>query len=123
MRRETIENIIKMSYETSVPGWDEERGLPIPPEEWMVAISLYAHCCQAGLPEPFISPCGDGSVHLNLYRGPSASRGARMMTIESKAGKLYCSTREDGAERQFLSGVVDTSLELSMCYAKGFLAD
>ncbi len=66
-----LDTIDRLSRETAQPDWDDEQGLAISRADWDRALELYRKTCGLGLPEPFPSPCGDGSVHLSWAVGPT----------------------------------------------------
>jgi hypothetical protein len=68
---------------TREPNWNDEGDAAIPGEEWIAARDFvrYAQSLLENCSEPFVSPCGDGSIHLSWKRAD----GGRL-TIERKGG-------------------------------------
>lgn len=62
---------------TERDGWDDQGGVAVVATTWAEAhrmLSLIARQPGPALPNPFVSPCGDGSVHLT-WRNRSGDRG------------------------------------------------
>ena len=55
-----------LAAETSEPDWDCERAPSIPAQDWDAAAKLCIAILDKLLPPPFISPCGDGTIHLSI---------------------------------------------------------
>jgi len=81
-----------LARDTQRDNWDDEGGVAIPPFEWQRAWSLCNESRRLGLPFPFMSPCGDGSVHL-WWSAPDG----REFRLEFKERTvLWSSRRPDG---------------------------
>lgn len=62
-------NLAQMASETDRSDWDDEGGAAIPEDIWMNVDCLLDTLAVLNVPEPFVSPCGDGSVHLAWVTG------------------------------------------------------
>ncbi len=62
--------------QTASRDWDGEGGEPIEPRQWDDARALVSRAVREllGLPPPFVSACGDGTVHLQ-WTTPHGDRG------------------------------------------------
>ena len=61
-----LDQVVKLSDITSIPDWDDDRGVPIPKSAYdrvITFIELFVRIRPQG-PLPFVSACGDGFVHL-----------------------------------------------------------
>jgi hypothetical protein len=60
----------RLSAMTSVGNWDDEGGAAIPAQRWDKAreFCIRAAASFRGLPQPSVSPCGDGDIHITWTR-------------------------------------------------------
>lgn len=69
--------MVALEVETQRDGWDDEGGVAVAATTWAEAhrlVSLIAQQLGPALPLPFVSPSGDGSVHLT-WRNAKGDRG------------------------------------------------
>lgn len=78
----------------SVGDWDDDNAEAISAETWGRALLFLAQAdgIFPGGNEPFISPCGDGSVHFFWHDRPISRR----LLVEIKAGHQIMVTMTDG---------------------------
>jgi hypothetical protein len=89
--------IQKLDQMTQTTGWDGEHGVPIPDSEWKRAEQLYLLSKTIpGLPEPFVSPCGDGTIH---FRWSVSSD--RQFKIEFRGEEITWSRRVGDCNDEF----------------------
>ena len=77
---------------TRVPNWNDEDDEAIPESTWGSARAFLASA--SDLPEPVISPCGDGSIHFSW----TSPNGARVI-VERKSGRTICRIRDASGRR------------------------
>jgi hypothetical protein len=81
-----------LALETTAPNWDFEGAPSIPVEEWEHALSLCDQVLRSTeLPEPAVSPCGDGTIHLRWTRRDGAT-----VLIEMRGSQFWWSSRVNG---------------------------
>lgn len=68
MSSEAPTDFAALASETAKPNWDFDGAPSIPTEEWGAAAALCERATLiAGLPEPFVNPCGDGTIHIRWF--------------------------------------------------------
>ncbi len=62
--------IEELAKETARPDWDSDGGMAIPLSEWTRAMHLFtkASMLVSKMARPFISPCGDGTIHIEWLK-------------------------------------------------------
>ena len=90
--------------ETSKENWDLERGVPIEKEYWEKA-RLFLKDVEQRLPHvppPFLSPCGDGCIHIEWF-GKGDNRATAVLEVCKGSGyrwtRLGSWTEENGWEK------------------------
>src|SRR4051812_42550943 len=105
--RESLEDrLARMARMTSVAGWDEPRSKAIPRAHWE-SVSGFLRTATLeipNLPEPFVSPCGDGSIHVWW------ADASRAFGVEAFQDCIYWSEERGGDEIE--DGECDTFGEL-----------
>lgn len=66
--------ISEMREYTKAHNWDDDQGMNIPDSSWDEAERLLSIFRERKWPAPFVSPCGDGTIHFAWSR-PDATRG------------------------------------------------
>ena len=87
------ERFARLARETSVSDWGVEDEASIGGATWAKAADFVAFVQSEipGLPDPFVAPCGDGSIHFD-WRAQN-----RLLTVEmSEDGDFAWSTKIDG---------------------------
>lgn len=89
----------RLCADTSYDDWDCERGHAISSDLWWTARLFYDRAVseESSWIKPFVSPCGDGSIHFSWVYG------YRRFSIEITDGLWYCSEK-DGSWRQSVDG-------------------
>ena len=82
-----LERLKRLAAMTESPNWDSENGEVIPGSEWKYALEMYHTTRNWGLPEPFVSPCGDGSIHFRW------SKFNRQFKIERRGNIVFWSSK------------------------------
>src|SRR5436190_17519022 len=78
-----IEELASLTADTN---WDDEHGLAIGRSEWNRAWEFYKRLRKKGIPNPFIAPCGDGSIHFNWV-----DESRRRLNLELKENNYWWS--------------------------------
>lgn len=73
---------------TANANWDCEHGLAIPDTAWQGAWLIYQLFKKHALPEPFVSPCGDGSIHFTFHFKD------KKLNMEYKGDKAFVNNTE-----------------------------
>ncbi len=59
--------LLELAEQTKEHNWDDERGHPISMSAWNKTQAFLDICAAEKFPEPYVSPCGDGTVHFNWF--------------------------------------------------------
>jgi hypothetical protein len=80
----------RLCQETSVPNWDLENGHPVSKDLWWTAKLFYDRIVteECNWLLPFVSPCGDGSIHFSWVYG------YRKFNLEITDGLWYTSEKD-----------------------------
>lgn len=98
--------VTALSQETRNVGWDDEEGVPIPEREWANVLSFYRMAIRHIKLDPFVSPCGDGSVHLSWTREDSR------FVLELKGESLrWAVDKTDGDHRDGIFTTPDEAIK------------
>lgn len=85
------EKIKELREYTKESGWDDEQGRAIPSGSWDKAEAFLSVCESEKLPTPWVSPCGDGTIHFTWTKASGDSGVIEMywdvvLTLEDHMG-------------------------------------
>jgi hypothetical protein len=96
--------------QTRTANWDAEQGEPIAPAQWVSAMLLAFRALFASLPVPFVSACGDGTVHLQ-WTTRFGNRGVVEIDREAIGWSFLPMTSSDGEDLVVELRSMDDALE------------
>ena len=106
-RQEGAARFAELEALTRAPNWNDEDDEAIPESTWGSARAFLASASDLRLPEPIVSPCGDGSIHFSW----TAPNGARVI-VERKSGRTICRIRDPAGRRDNRESTDRDALEL-----------